>query len=135
MEWLETSAMFVCPQQPLTGNGAGPWGTQELLHKLTGLLSGGQVSVGRLPARKEVQVYPASQGPYLITGTSALICKILDKTKRAPAPHFGEGPASGQPVHLVRPHHPQPPASCSSLQGCIPLWRSQADKSTLVEFR
>lgn len=98
--------MFVCPQQPLTGNGAGPWGTQELLHKLTGLLSRGQVSVGRLPARKEVQVYPASQGPYLITGTSALIHKILDKTKSSSL----WGRSCNQSTWSDPTPNPQPPA-------------------------
>lgn len=49
--------------------------------------------------------------------------------QRAPAPHSGEGPAAGQPIHLVRGSH----NSCSSLQGCP--WRSQADKSASVELR
>lgn len=39
--------------------------------------------------RREVQVTSASQGPYLNTGTSALIGKILDKTKSSRSSHWG----------------------------------------------
>lgn len=113
---MEMSPMFcLSTQQPSAGNWAGPWEPKELLHKLKGLIRRRQVSIGKWPAEEGCSGYPPprapSQGPHLITRTSALICKILDKTKSSPLLTLGRvRPQCNQSTWSDPTPPPQPPA-------------------------
>lgn len=58
--------------------------------------------------KKAVQVNPESPGPYLITGTLALTCKILDKTKELQLLTLGRVLLRGNKSTGSDPN-PQPP--------------------------
>lgn len=61
--------------------GQGPGDVRNSSTNSQGSLAGARCLLAGGQPREDVPVTPASQGPYLITGTSALICKIPDKTK------------------------------------------------------
>jgi hypothetical protein len=99
-----------CLSTHLQATGQGPGDLRNTSTNSKGSSAEARCLLASGQRRKVVQVTPASQGPYLITRTSALICKILDKTKSFPLLTLGRVQPQSNWSDPTPTPTPQPPA-------------------------